>query len=125
MILDSSAVLAYMYRETGWQYVENTLLDQTLLSAVNAAEVLIVLTRKQGALARSWQQLEALNVSIEPFTRQQSIETARLVPATQGYGLSLGDRACLALALERQMPVLTGDRIWQTLDIGVRVEIFR
>ena len=125
MILDSSAVLAYMYRETGWQYVENTLLDQTLLSAVNAAEVLIVLTRKQGALARSWQQLEALNVSIEPFTRQQSIETARLVPATQGYGLSLGDRACLALALGRQMPVLTGDRIWQALDIGVRVEIFR
>lgn len=125
MILDSSAVLAYMYRETGWRYVENILLDQTLLSAVNAAEVLIVLTRKQGALARSWQQLEALNVSIEPFTRQQSIETARLVPATQGYGLSLGDRACLALALERQMPVLTGDRIWQTLDIGVRVEIFR
>ena len=125
MILDSSAVLAYMYRETGWQYVENTLLDQTLLSAVNAAEVLIALTRKPGALARSWQQLEALNVSIEPFTRQPSIETARLVPATQGYGLSLGDRACLALALERQMPVLTGDRIWQALDIGVHVEIFR
>ncbi len=47
------------------------------------------------------------------------------VPATQPLGLSLGDRACLALALGRQIPAVTADRTWARLKIGVPVQVIR
>jgi len=68
----------------------------------------------------------ALPFEIIPFDRAQAQTAASLRPPTKALGLSLGDRACLALAIERQAVALTADRVWQELDIeGLVVELLR
>ena len=68
----------------------------------------------------------ALPFEIIPFDRAQAQTAASLRPPTKALGLSLGDRACLALAIERQAVALTADRVWQTLKIeGLSVELLR
>jgi PIN domain nuclease of toxin-antitoxin system len=65
--------------------------------------------------------VEDLELDVVPFDRDQAYRTARLAPAAAALGLSLGDRACLALAQARGKPALTAEREWDQLDAGVRV----
>jgi ribonuclease VapC len=62
---------------------------------------------------------------VAPFDADQAVEVGGLEPALRGRGISLGDRACLMLARARGLPVLTGDRKWAELDLGVEVRLFR
>ncbi len=59
------------------------------------------------------------------FNDGQARVTADLLPRTRALGLSLGDRACLALAMERKLPVLTADRAWKSLRVGVEIRVIR
>jgi PIN domain nuclease of toxin-antitoxin system len=64
-------------------------------------------------------------IAVEPFTEHDSIEVARLRPATRAQGLSLGDRACIALARRLGLPALTADTAWSRLDLEVTLQQIR
>jgi ribonuclease VapC len=69
--------------------------------------------------------IEALKLIIHPFNVEQAFFAGLLEPATRKLGLSPGDRACLALAKQLQVRVLTTDRLWAKLDLGIRIEVIR
>ncbi len=124
IVLDASAVLVLLFAEPGHEQVAPHLRDG-LLSAVNLAEVL-------GRFARDGHDpelvsagLAATGLEIVPFDRHHAALCATLEPATRPLGLSLGDRACLALARDRALPALTADRVWDRLDLGIEVRQVR
>jgi ribonuclease VapC len=127
-VLDASALLALMNDEPGADRVEEAVRDGALISAVNWAEVLTRLVHAGGdpveAAARALQQ-GGDNLRLVPFDDEQARETARLAVKTRSLGLSLGDRAALALARLRGLPALTSDTAWRSLRLSIRIEIIR
>jgi ribonuclease VapC len=114
VVLDASALLAYFHDEPGADTVD-AVLAESFMSTVNWSEVV------QKSLARGVdtqglrEDVEALGVRVEAFTAEDAECAARLWPATRALGLSLGDRACLALGRRVGFPVLTTDRAWLDL----------
>jgi len=121
---DASALLAYLYREQGWNRVAE-FADEACISAVNLSEVLGKFVRDGHDPVEVLRRIEATSLEIVPFGTQQAALAAALVPTTSKHGLSLGDRACLALAASRNIPALTADRAWAGLDIGVAIRLIR
>jgi ribonuclease VapC len=123
-ILDSSAVIAAYNREPGGDKVRSAD-GQRMMSAVNFSEVEAKLLER-GLSREAIAQLESLlPCEIIDFDRTQASLTAKLRPLTKHRGLSLGDRACLALAIQQKATVLTADRVWAEIDVGVKVEVVR
>lgn len=123
-VLDSSAVLAVIFNEAGNDLVA-PLIGGALLSTVNLAEIHSRLIQR-GSLANfAWNRLITMGCEIHSFTEQHARIAAELVRPTKPYGLSLGDRACLALAIERKAKVFTTDRAWKNLGLGIEVEVIR
>lgn len=96
-----------------------------ILSAVNATEVLTKLIDLGASAEDALGALLHLQPSIVPFTSELADAAARLRPATRQFGLSLGDRACLALAIDLALPVLTADRRWAELQLPIPVVLTR
>ena len=120
-VFDSSAVLAFLYEEPGW---EKTLADLPggLLSAVNAAEVLAVLIRNEMPLEEALLALRKTRLKIVDFSLEYAAKTAELLTR----GISLGDRACIATALLLGSPAVTADRNWASLRVpNLRIEYIR
>ena len=69
--------------------------------------------------------MREFGLAIRPFDESLAVEAGFLRPATRQYGLSLGDRACLALALRERIPVVTADRAWSQLDLGIDIQVIR
>jgi PIN domain nuclease of toxin-antitoxin system len=124
LVLDASAYLACLFRETGHDLVAPRL-RECCLSTVNLAEVIGRFTRDGHDASVVAPRLIAAVREIVPFSEGQAILTATLLPVTRSLGLSLGDRACLALALVRRCPVLTADRSWAKLKLAVEIHIIR
>lgn len=124
IVLDASALLAFLFREAGHDRVA-TVLSRSCLSTVNLSEVLGRFTRDGHDPQLVLQRLVETTIEIVPFTAADASATAALLPTTRHLGLSLGDRACLALARSRSAPALTADRVWAQLDIGIRIELIR
>ena len=124
IVLDASALLAVLLVEPGRENVEPHLMD-AVISTVNLSEV-FARALKAGVSAEDarW-MLEGFDLTTIAFSAEQAIGTALLLPVTRHLGLSLGDRACLALALETGFPVFTADRQWQGLDVGVDIRLIR
>jgi ribonuclease VapC len=119
-VLDASAVLAYLLEEPGSERVEETL-PGALLSAVNYAEVLARLWTTGRSSGGVRAQFEAIGLVLVPFDAAAAEGAAALFGPTRPAGLALGDRACLALALQRGVPAYTADRAWSVVDVGVEV----
>lgn len=122
IIMDSSAYLALVHLELGHVEVARRMNDTIcVMSSVNIAEVL----SKQAEIGIPTREalilLQLTGDGIEDFGIDDAELTASLRQLTRTYGLSLGDRACLALSLRMQCPVLTADQLWSKLDIGVEV----
>lgn len=130
MILDASALLAYLLNEPGGDAVRRALVPPGMISSVNLAEVLERLAADGGGPARTLDELRRTGVvgtaiHIEPFLTEDAVDCAILRPLTRHAGLSLGDRACLALARRSKTPVLTTDTAWSRVDVGVDVRQIR
>jgi ribonuclease VapC len=123
-ILDASALLALLQNETGADLVRRVY-DRALVSAVNLAEVASAMVEKGRALESVRRDLSALPLEVVPFEGDQIFEAARLRRLTHHEKLSLADRACLALARMRGLPVYTTDRAWRSLKLGVDVRVVR
>ncbi|HZR00008.1 MAG TPA: type II toxin-antitoxin system VapC family toxin [Chloroflexota bacterium] len=127
-VLDASALLAYVLDEPGAERVLAALRAGAVVAAVNWAETLARLAELGADPASEAVRLRTLldgALRIAPLDEVQCVEIARLRPTTRPLGLSLGDRACLALGSALGLPVLTADRSWTGLGIGVRVELVR
>ena len=123
-VLDASAVLAVYLLEPGCEVVQAALPDARI-SAVNAAEILSKLVER-GASERLRRLAErSIRDLIVPFDLDLALRVARLLPLTRPLGLSLGDRACLALAEREGLPVLTADKQWARLQLGVAIRVIR
>lgn len=124
VVLDSSALLAFIHGEPGAEVVAGVVGD-ALMSSVNLAEVVTKLVQRTGSLDAARAALGMAAVDVIDFDAPQAEQAGALVALTRPCGLSLGDRACLALAAREAVPVLTGDRIWSTLKLGVEVRLIR
>ena len=123
-ILDASALLAVFADEPGGELVA-PLLDGAVISTVNWCEVLARYA-DLGLDTRSREtDIESLGISLAPFTSRQAEVAAGLLPITRKAGLSLGDRACLALALDLGGYPVTADRAWGSVDVGLVVTLIR
>ena len=124
IVFDSSALLAITFEEDGAEIAAQALNDG-IISAVNASEVITRYIDLGASEDDSRASLLAFGLEIHPFDESLAIATGLMRSATRDAGLSLGDRACLALAIREQSRVLTGDRAWATLDLGIAVELIR
>lgn len=124
VVLDASAVLAYLHGEPGHELVAAAL-DDGVISAVNWAEALQKIDAAGGDVDRLGNGLLALGLDVAALTRYDARVIARLWQETCSAGLSLGDRACLATAQRLELPTLTADRAWSELDLEVDVQLIR
>jgi PIN domain nuclease of toxin-antitoxin system len=123
-VLDSSALLAVIYEERGFEIVRDKL-AQSIMSAVNMAEVISKLSDDGFDEAQTNLVLADFKFEINPFDERQARIAGNLRPLTKHKGLSLGDRACLALAIQQRATVLTVDKAWAEIDVGVKIEVVR
>ena len=122
--LDASALLAFLFREPGHEQVAEAM-AAACISTVNLAETLGRFSRDGLDVGPIAQRLSDSPIEIVPFSSRQAAICARLLPQTRERGLSLGDRACLALASDRQIPAMTADREWTELDTGIDIALIR
>ncbi|WP_423856173.1 type II toxin-antitoxin system VapC family toxin [Acidithiobacillus ferrianus] len=128
-VLDASALLAYLNEEPGAEAVEKSLAVGSAIGTVNWAEVLSKAMETGIAPETLTAELEKRGIlgnilDVLPLTIEDSMEIARLRPLTRPFGLSLADRACLALGKRLSIPILTADRIWAEVP-GVHVTVIR
>ena len=124
IVLDSSALLALLFFEPGCERVAE-LIPHSCMSTVNLAEVLGRLARDGRALDEALDQIQQMGIVWIDFDRELAIGAAALLLPTVPSGLSLGDRACLALARRRDLSAVTADRAWAKLDLGIPIEVVR
>jgi ribonuclease VapC len=124
VVLDASAILALLNSEPGSRVVEESL-SEAAVSAVNLSEVISKLSERGMPEAAIRIALEGLGLDVHPFDAVTAYSAGRLRPATRGLGLSMGDRACLALGMSLSAPVLTADSSWKKLKVGVRIRLIR
>ena len=125
IVLDASAVLALLNNESGADKLTPELLGNATSSTVNLAEVQTKLVSEGGRPDEAWQDtLSPIREAI-PFTAEQARVAGSLVAQTRRLGLSLGDRACLALGITLKAPIYTADKSWKNLKLGIRIHVIR
>lgn len=124
IVLDASALLAVINNEQGSELVEQYL-PGVVMSSVNVSEAAAVLNGFGMPMAETQGLINSLIGHVEVFDHQQAFIAAGLREKTKKYGLSLGDRACLSLARIKNFPVLTADKIWAKLNLGIEIKIIR
>ncbi|HZV74826.1 MAG TPA: type II toxin-antitoxin system VapC family toxin [Conexibacter sp.] len=123
-VLDASALIALLWEEPGAEAVE-PLLSRSAVSAVNWAEVLQRYRAYGVETAGKRESVEALGISVEAFSGEDAETVAELWHPTRRAGLSLADRACLALARRLGVAAHTADRDWRKVAVDVDVVLIR
>ncbi|MBI2766302.1 MAG: type II toxin-antitoxin system VapC family toxin [Chloroflexi bacterium] len=123
-VSDASAILAILLDEPGGPAAVDRATG-SIMSTVNLSEVLQKATQRGRDMQEARLVIALLDLQVLAFSEAQAEEAARLWPSTSRLGLSFGDRACLALALERNATVLTAERTWARLDVGIRMSVIR
>lgn len=123
-MLDASAVLAAMLQEPGADKV-HAVVEKSVICAVNVTEVISKLVDKGYDETAVRDQYEYLRLEVVSFDQHLALVAGHLRASTRHKGLSLGDRACLALAILTERTAVTADRSWADLDIGCKIEIIR
>ena len=123
-VLDASALLALLNAEKGADLVQDVL-PRAVLSAINLAEIVTRLVAVGMPENEIQEALTLLGLKIIPFVEEEAFQSGFLYANTQRFGLSLGDRACLALAKIRGATAVTADRAWKELNVGAKVKLIR
>lgn len=123
-VLDSSAVLAFLQNEPGREVVE-PLLCVSVISSVNLAEVVTKLIDRGSPAEQAHVKVDTLPFRIAAASPASGTSAGLLHAQTRRRGLSLGDRFCLALAMETGLPVLTADRAWTELGLDLDIRLIR
>ena len=124
IIADSSAILALLKQEPFTGFDPRRLFG-AVISAVNLSEVLEKLCSGGLNSDEADEAVAELSLGVVDFDEPQARAAAQLRPQTRRAGLSLGDRACLALGLRLGASVATADRAWTRVDVGVQVVLIR
>jgi len=123
-VFDASAVLAFLLREPGGEIVEKQM-DGGAMTSVNLAEVVSRLVDTGLSPEAAEETASELQCEIVPVDAFLGVRAGMFRHTTRRFGLSLGDRICLAYAERVRLPVLTSDRAWAKLDLGVDVRLIR
>ena len=124
VVIDASAVLAVLQLEAGADAVVDYLRD-AVISTINLAEVASKLVDGGLSVSDARRTIGMLGIDVEVFDEPQAYAAAALRIETKGAGLSIGDRACLALGAKLGATVLTADKAWKTVKAGVDVKFVR
>jgi PIN domain nuclease of toxin-antitoxin system len=125
IVLDASAILAFLQGEPGSEKLTPALLNSAVCGAVNMAEVHGKLVSRGWPEDEAWEDATSPIQQVIPFDLAQARLAGKLVAHTRPLGLSLGDRACLALALTLKAPVYTTEQTWRKLKLQVPVHVIR
>lgn len=124
VVIDASAVLALLNQESGseeiLQYIGNA-----AISSVNLSEVIAKLADAGIPEADINQILLNLNLEVVVFNEEQALKAGMMRPATKSIGLSVRHRACLALGILLNQPVVTTERLWSSLSVGIEIRVVR
>lgn len=123
-VIDASALLAILNQEPGTERWEKDI-KVASISAVNLSEVVAKLTDVGLIEAEIREALGTLGLEIAAFETESAYQAGLLRSQTKALGLSLGDRACLALGERLNLPILTADRTWKGLRVGVEIQLIR
>jgi len=121
-VLDSSALLAVLYREPGSAMVERYF-AQAVVSSVNFSEVAAKLSDRGVDSQEALKILSGLGLEVREFDTELALMAGALREVTRPLGLSFGDRACLALGIAEGTPILTTDRAWAGVPIETTAEV--
>jgi len=124
VVLDASALLAYIHGEPGAERVAEVLGD-AVICTVNLAEAVTKLVLTTGSPDRTLELIEEAAVDVVDFDRTLAEAAGLLAVRTRGRGLSLGDRACLALARREGATAVTADNAWHKVDLGIDIQFIR
>jgi ribonuclease VapC len=126
MILDASALLAFLLSEPGKDRVAEALIDGATMTTVNFAEVATKYVLR-GAKAQAGSLSDRLPLTLVPVDEDVALRSALMADLTRPLGLTMGDRICLALGQRTGRVVLTADRSWLDVAdaVGVQVELVR
>ncbi len=124
VVHDASSLLAVAFREPGHELARSKLRD-SVISSVNWSEVVQKVAQHGGRTNGLAELFLGLGVSIAPFDRATAERAAALYPQTKASGLSLGDRACLAVGLELEREVFTADKSWADLELDLAITMIR
>jgi len=123
-VIDSSVALALLFDERGADKAMQSIAGG-LCCSVNVTEIVArLIDVGQNAEIASGMFLD-LGFDVVPFNRELGILAGQLRESTKHLGLSLGDRACLALAIRENGVVVTADLAWRKLDLGIEMEFIR
>ncbi len=125
IVLDASAMLALLNHESGAEKLTAEVLSDAICSTVNLAEVQTKLVGVGSDPDEAWGDALSPIRDAVPFTAEHARLAGGMFAHTRAFGLSLGDRACLALALALKAPVYTADKSWKQLKLGVRIHVIR
>ena len=120
IVFDSSALIMLFAKEPGYEQVKQHM-KYAIISSINIAEVYKYCIDVQNLTEDDCRNLIKLTgIKIIDFCEEQALITAKIIKQTKQYGLSLGDRGCIALAILGNYHILTCDKIWQKVDIDVQ-----
>jgi len=125
VVLDASAILAVINSEPGADKLTPELLREAICSTVNLAEVQAKLVTRGWSPDDAWEDATSPIREAVPFSAEQAKIAGSLVALTRQHGLSLGDRACLALGVLRKAPIYTAEKAWTKLSLGIRIHVIR
>jgi ribonuclease VapC len=125
IVLDASAILAVIGGEPGAEKLSPDMLARAVGSTVNLAEVQTKLVSRGWTTEQAWEDATSPVREVVSFDEEQARIAGDLVIQTRHRGLSLGDRACLALGIALKLPVYTAEKAWRKVKVGVRVHVIR
>ena len=123
-VLDSSAIMAVLLDEAGYDKAAE-LVQDALMSSVNVAEVVAKCVEFVFPEQLALEFIQGSNVTIVDFDLEHAILAGELRRRASKGILSLGDRACIATAIRQDAIAVTADRIWSTLELGCKIELIR